>query len=109
MIGSRSRRGANASRRNARLYVVLLLRLCLRHSPRLGNLADHRARIRAEDFAYLENRGETGDVAARLDDAEVLRVHAGALREFAKRPPASQTLAPQDRSEANGIRIGSSG
>lgn len=36
----------------------------------LGHLADHRPRICTEDFAYLEDRGEAGDVPACFDFGE---------------------------------------
>jgi hypothetical protein len=91
---------------NRRSVGQSLRRLRLRHPPGLGHLTDNRSGIRAEDFADFEDRGEAGDVSSRLDHAEVLRVHAGTLGELANRPPASEALAPQDRSEADGIRIG---
>jgi len=79
--------------------------LRLRHLPRVGHFADHRPCVRAEDFADLEDRRQTGDVSAGLDHAEILMMHPRTPGQLHDRPATSDPLASKNRSEADGIRI----
>src|SRR3954466_10831219 len=41
----------------------------------IRHLADHRARVGAEDFAHLADRRQARDVPSRLNDATILMMH----------------------------------